>query len=149
MKSGGCGEWLWDQQDGSELGVAPGLYVARLREGGEIIDEVGFWIQPTVEDASPSAEELTVGSSSFAESIVGRATDSAANQLASGLITQMVSLAEFADAGQGPGLRESAGVVVVEGQIAQLFADGRVAVNIGASHGVSTVSYTHLTLPTN
>jgi len=137
VKSGGCGEWLWDQQDGSELGVAPGLYLARLREAGEIIDEVGFWIQPAVEDASPSAEELTVGSGSFAESIVGRATDSAANQLASGLITQMVSLAEFADAGQGPGLRESAGVVVVEGQIAQLFADGRVAVNIGASHGVS------------
>lgn len=137
VKAGGCGEWLWDQKDGSDVPMAPGLYVARLWEGGAVIAETGFWVEPTEEPGAPPIEEVTVGSGSFAETIVGRATDSAANQLASALVSHLASLPPRPNEAEGVGAYPAAGQVVVQGQIAQLFLDGRVAINIGASHGLS------------
>jgi hypothetical protein len=137
IKSGSCGEWLWDQLDSSDVPVPPGLYIARLREDGELIDEDGFWVQPTVASAVETEAAISVGGADIADSIVGRATDSAVNQLTSGLIARLAELAMQQPAPTAAGRAEEPGTVVVDGQIAQLFADGRVAINIGASHGVS------------
>jgi hypothetical protein len=137
IQTDACGEWLWDLRGSGGVAVEPGLYLARLREGGEIIEELGFWIEPKDEPGAPRAEEVTVGSSSFAETIVGRATDSAANLLVSGLLAEIAARGASDVADEDAGVTAPMGQVVVEGQVAQLFSDGRVAVNVGRLHGVS------------
>jgi len=132
-----CAVWYWDQLNIAGLQVSPGVYSARLWDGIAYVAEVGFQIRPGVSLTAPPVSEITVGTAQFEETVVGSALNSAVDNLANGLIGELEEVS--------PTLREqraSAGFAqplarTVEGQIAAILPDGRIAINIGASSGVA------------
>jgi hypothetical protein len=140
LNAGDCGEWFWDQRDGFGLQMSPGTYTAKLYEFGSssYVAAVGFQIGPGGGMIHPLFDEITVGSTQFDETIVGKATDTALNQLVTELIRGMEEVA--------PAVAEMRGEVSTgahapttprEGQVAAVLSDGRIAVTIGTSTGLS------------
>jgi len=134
VPNNGCGEWFWDQRDASNLQMGPGLYTAKLWDGTSYIATLNFQIRPGGSPAAPLIDEITVGSSQFDETIVGKAVNQALNQLVSRLIDGMEEVAP-----QVLATRTSlspAPSPPPEGQVAAILPDGRVVINIGADAGV-------------
>lgn len=137
ISPGGCGKWLWDQRDMWNAQMSPGMYIAKLWDGAAYIATINFQIKLGGRLAPTPLDEITVGTHQFAETIVGRATDTALNQLVSELIRGMKEIAPKVIAS-----KESLPVTRPEfeqrdGQIAAILADGRVVINLGTSSGVS------------
>lgn len=136
VASGACGEWFWDQRGPGGVQLSPGLYVAKLWKGMSSIATVNFQIKPGTGPVTPLSE-ITVGSGQFDETIVGKATNSALDQLVSHLITAMENAAPAVLAArESSATRAPAMVVSHEGQVAAILSDGRIAINIGADAGV-------------
>jgi hypothetical protein len=139
LNSGDCGEWFWDQRDGFGVQMSPGTYTAKLYEfsSSSYIAAASFQIHPGGGMVSPLFDEITVGSDQFDETVVGRATDSALNQLVTELIRGLEEVAPLVTAARA----ESTPALYIptprEGQVAAVLPDGRVAITIGASVGLS------------
>jgi len=139
INTDGCGEWFWDQK--APMQMPPGTYRAKLWQGIVAIDTVDFQIQPGSVPASPLISEITVGGGAFDETIVGKATNSALNQLVARLIDGMAEIAEDVRASRGTVAYEAAEPLSMEGLIVQILPDGRVAVNVGSHAGVHEGSF--------
>ena len=138
VDTGECGAWYWDQRDslGSQLG--PGLYYALLWDGTSFIDSVAIQIRPgmTVED--PPVDEITFGQSAFRNTLVGSAIDSAIADLAGSLLPSITAAPVRAGENASLAMQMTGGQPVGPvGQIASFLPDGRVAINLGASDGVT------------
>jgi TolB-like protein len=141
--AGDCDTWSWDQRDPFGIQMSPGFYTAKLWNGTSYIAALNLQITPGIGFSIPPAEEITVGTPSFDETIVGAAVNQAADQLAASLLTSMAGLAAT---GSEDRMLMSAGAPALEaeqpeiervGQVAALLPDGRVVINIGASAGVA------------
>ena len=138
VSTGACGEWFWDQRGPGGVQLSPGLYIAKLWNGTSYIATVSFQIKPGTGPVTPM-NEITVGSGQFDETIVGKATNNALDQLVSQLITEMENAAPGVLAVRGSSAARAAATATVvshEGQIAAILSDGRIAINIGANNGV-------------
>jgi len=138
INNGACGEWFWDQRGPGGVQLSPGLYIAKLFNVTPFsyIATVSFQIRPGTGPVTPLSE-ITVGSGQFDETIVGKATNSALDQLVSRLITGMENAAPAVLAArESSAARAPATVVSHEGQVAAILSDGRIAINIGADAGV-------------
>jgi len=136
INTGACGEWFWDQSGPGGMQLSPGLYIAKLWNGTSYISTVNFQIRPGAGPVTPLSE-ITVGSGQFDETIVGKATNSALDQLVSQLISGMENAAPSVIATRSKSAATKApGVVPREGQVAAILSDGRIAINIGAGAGV-------------
>lgn len=139
INTGGCKQWFWDQRNTLNLQMPPGMYTAKLWDGISYIALVNFQIKPGSGPPTPLIDEIRVGSNQFDETIVGRAANSALNELVFKLIQGMeeVSPAVLATRGALALAGEAPTPEAREGQIARILDDGRIAINIGASHGVT------------
>jgi len=139
INTGGCKQWFWDQRNTLNLQMPPGMYTAKLWDGISYIAPVNFQIKPGSGPLTPLIDEIRVGSNQFDETIVGRAANSALNELVFKLIQGMeeVSPAVLATRGALALAGEAPTPEAREGQIARILDDGRIAINIGASHGVT------------
>jgi len=134
IDTGSCARWLWDQMDTGRLQVPPAVYVAKLWDGTSYIASTTFQVRPDGE-IPISLSEITVGSPPFEETVVGAAV----NQAVDRLVASIISGLEEADLP-----KRTAGELVpplsegpIEGQIAAILPDGRIAINIGADAGVN------------
>ena len=136
INSGACGEWFWDQRGPGGVQLSPGMYIAKLWNGMSYISTVNFQIRPGSGPVTP-LNEITVGSGQFDETIVGKATNSALDQLVSQLINGMENAAPtvLATRDESSATRSIA-IDIREGQVAAILSDGRIAINIGAAAGV-------------
>ncbi len=134
---GDCGKWLWDQRDMWNAQMSPGMYIAKLWDGDAYIATVSFQIKLGSGLTLPPIEEITVGTSQFADTIVGKAADSALNQLVSELLRGMEEVAPRITITEGARSSEEPLSLSMEGQIARILLDGRVVINLGTSSGVS------------
>ena len=144
--NGACGEWFWDQRGPGGVQLSPGLYIAKLFDvmSSSYIATVSFQIKPGMGAVTPLSE-ITVGSGQFDETIVGKATKSALDQLVSQLITGMENAAPAILAARGSSAaRTSAAVAAHEGQVAAVLSDGRIAINIGSDAGVHKGDFFHV-----
>lgn len=137
INTGGCKQWFWDQRNAANEQMGPGIYTAKLWDGTSYTASVNFQIKPGVGLAFPLIDEITVGSNQFDETIVGRATNSALNELVSNLIQGMEEAAPAVLATRGALTAEAPTPKSRQGQIARILDDGRIVINIGASHGVT------------
>ena len=131
---GECGEWIWNQRDTFGTQVAPSVYVARISDGASQFASITFQVRPG-SGLFPLADTITVGSPSFESSVAGEAI----NEAIGGLMIDIIPMLE-ASAVEGPHLALGAledAEDVTEARIAAILPDGRVAINIGASSGVS------------
>lgn len=140
---GDCGKWLWDQRDMWNAQMSPGMYIAKLWDGAAYIATANFQIRLGSGLTLPPLEEITVGTSQFADTIVGKATDSALNQLVSELLRGMEEVAPRITSTEGTLSPEEAISLSMEGQIARILPDGRVVINLGTSSGVSKGDFFH------
>jgi len=144
VPTSGCGSWFWDQRDAADQQMSPGIYTAKLWNGTAYVASITFQVLPGQRPVLPPVQEITVGTAAFAQTVVGAALSRALDQLADSLLPALQSpperaVVETADtaaetAHAGAPLRSA---VVREGQIAAVLPDGRIAVNVGASAGVS------------
>ena len=141
IDAGGCGKWF--------MQMGPGTYTAKLWDGTSYIANTTFQIKPGGIFGIPLIDEITVGSGQFNETIVGQATNSALDQLVSHLIGGMEAIAPTVIT-----MREALPATTPSwsprtGQIAAILPDGRVAINIGASDGVSKGDFFQVLSTTN
>lgn len=135
----GCKTWFWDQRDALGVPAGAGLYVARLRDGSSEGDGVTFQIRPGLVIDLPSLDLLTVGTEAFDDDVVGAAMDDMVAQLAAFLLPSILS-PRSSPAGALRAAEEAVETSDVRsllGQIASVLPDGRVAISVGASHGVA------------
>jgi hypothetical protein len=137
--AGGCSRWFWDQRDSFGSQVPPSVYVAKLWDGSSYVETTTFEIRPGV-GLLPLVDAITVGSQAFEDSIVGEAVDRAVEHLIGDLIPSLTSVAASiagASAEAQVFAAEASPPPTTEGQVAALLPDGRIAINIGSSVGVS------------
>jgi len=134
---GDCGKWLWDQRDMWNAQMSPGMYFAKLWDGAAYIATASFQIKLGSGLTLTPLEEITVGTSQFADTIVGKATDSVLNQLVSELLRGMEEVAPRITITEAALSPEEPISLSMEGQIARILPDGRVVINLGTSSGVS------------
>jgi len=136
---GNCGAWTWDQRDAGGVQLSPDIYTAKLWDGAAYIATVDFQIRPGISLILPLIEEITVGTSQFNSTVVGSALDQAVDQIAASVLDSMESAAPMLLAAQEamPGAPMMAPSTERIGQIAAILPDGRLAINIGASVGVT------------
>ncbi len=145
VSAAACGEWSWNQRNMANIQMGPGTYVARVWYGGSYVVTTSFEIRTGTALIPLPIDEITVGSGQFDETIVGKATDSALNQLVASLIRgteQVASKVIAARDAAGPTTTTGDTTATEEvsagkGQIAAIFADGRIVITIGAATGVS------------
>lgn len=138
VESGACGRWAWDQRDTFGQQVSPSIYVAKVWDGAAYVGSTTFQIQPGV-SLFPMLDEVTVGSESFEDSIIGEALNRAVDKL----VTELILALEAETAG-GEGAPEAASFdaspllgVASEGQVAAILPDGRVAITLGTASGIA------------
>jgi curli biogenesis system outer membrane secretion channel CsgG len=133
----GCETWFWDQRDASGIPMSPGIYTAKLWDGTSYIDAAGFQIRPGISLSIPAADEITVGSQQFDETVVGTAMNRAIDRLTSALLLSLGNVVpQVLDRAALPAAAEMM-VAPREGQIAAILPNGRIAINLGASSGVT------------
>ena len=138
ISAGACGEWFWNQRNMSNMQMGPGMYVAKLWYGGSYVTARSFQIKPGSGSVTLPIDEITVGSGKFDETIVGKATNSALNQLVASLIQGAEQVASKVIGARGSVEPTTNGEVSAgKAQIAAVFADGRIVINIGAATGVN------------
>ena len=134
----GCGRWTWDQGDSFGEPIDPSVYVAKLWNGSAYTASSNVLVRPGV-GRLPQVEEITVGTESFRQSVVGGAVDRAVDHLVSSLVRTLESalptLARAESAETGDVMRQAAGPA--DGQVAAVLPDGRIVITLGASSGVS------------
>ncbi len=136
IDTGACETWFWDQRNVAGLPTNPGIYTAKMWDGTSHIDSVGFQIRPGISLSVPAADEITVGSPQFDETVVGAAMNQAIDQLATSLLFSLEDVAPLASEREAP-LAAAEEIAPQEGQIAAILPDGRIAINLGASSGVA------------
>lgn len=134
--SGGCGTWFWDQRDSFGAQVPPSVYVAKLWDGSSYIASQTFQVQPGI-SLFPLFGEIALGSMPFEESIFGGAVNEAVDRLVSALVPALTSIAAASAGGASAVSLEAASDAFVQGQVAAILPDGRIAINIGSASGVS------------
>jgi len=138
-----CGTWSWDQRDAFGMPMSPGIYTAKLWDGTSHIDTAGFQIRPGISVSVPAADEITVGTPQFAETVVGASMNQAIDRMTSTLLLAMADTARFAfeepadEAPRAAAAMEDVAFAPRQGQIAAILPDGRIAINLGASSGVT------------
>jgi curli biogenesis system outer membrane secretion channel CsgG len=133
-----CSVWNWDQLDSSGSQMSPGVYTAKIWDGIAYTAEVSFQIRPGISLAILPATEITVGTEQFEDTTVGNALNGAVDDLAIGLLSALESASPIlSEQEQAFGSAQSPMAPMREGQVATILPDGRVAINIGASIGVS------------
>ncbi len=132
-----CAPWFWDQRNMSGVPVNPGIYNAKLWDGTSYIDTVGFQVRPGLSLSVPEAEEITVGSAAFDETVVGTAMNRAIDRLAAVLLLALEDVVPLAFDNEAPMAAVATLAPSREGQIAAILPDGRIAINLGASSGVA------------
>ena len=138
IDTGECETWFWDQRNASGFSMSPGIYAAKLWDGTSYIDTAGFQIRPGISLSIPAADEITVGSPQFDGTVVGTATNQAIDRLTSALLLALENVAPQVVEREAP--LAAAEMTVAprrEGQIAAILPDGRIAINLGASSGVT------------
>ncbi len=148
--TGACGEWFWDQRDNAGVQMSPGIYAAKLWDGSSYPAQVPFEIKPGSGPAVPLVSEITVGDTQFDETIVGKATSAALNQLVLGLIQGVEEVAPSVVASRSS-LPTALGASPAQkdGEVADVLSDGRVVINLGASAGVSLRDFFQVLITTN
>jgi len=137
VEIGTCGRWFWDQRDSFGSQVSAGVYIAKLWDGVNHILTANLQIQPGW-SLFPLFDEITVGSAAFEESVVGGAIDQAVDRLVSRVVETLEGHASSAPkASASLALGESAGPAPLEGRVAAILPDGRIALNIGELADVS------------
>lgn len=131
-----CETWSWDQRNASGLPMTPGIYSAKLWDGTSYVETVGFQIRPGISLVVPVTDEITIGNPLFDETVVGTAMNQAIDRLTSVLLRSLESLAPGV-LDRGPPLAAAAMTQPGQGQIAAILPDGRIAINLGASSGVT------------
>jgi len=131
-----CSVWNWDQRNTSGFQLSPGVYTAKIWDGIAYVAEVSFQIRPGISLSVLPATEITIGTAQFEDTVVGDALNLAVDDLAAGLLGALES-ASPALADHQFGSVTGPMVSMQEGQIATILPDGRVAINIGASSGVT------------
>ena len=134
-----CGQWLWDQRNAMFMQVGTGLFTAKLLENSSAsyIDSLSFGIGPGGGLILPLVDEITVGNDQFDETIVGQATNDAINEIANRLIEGLQQVAPTVHADRAATAEAALPPRTVDAQIARILDDGRIAINAGASGGVS------------
>jgi len=135
--SGGCSEWSWDQRDSFGVQVSPSVYMAKIWDGSSYAASTIFQIRPG-SSLFPLFDEITIGGEGFEESIVGAAVNRAVDDLISRLVSSLISIAPAAGAERASiAFEAEAGKPPSEGQIAAVLPDGRIAINVGGTSGLS------------
>ena len=137
IDTGKCETWFWDQRNASGFPMSPGIYTAKLWDGMSYVDTVGFQIRPGISLSIPAADEITVGSQQFDETVVGTAMNQAIDRLTSALLLSLGKLAPQVLGREASLAVAKMMVAPQEGQIAAILPDGRIAINLGASSGVT------------
>ncbi len=132
-----CAVWYWDQLNVAGLQVNPGVYSARLWNGTAYVAEVGFQIRPGVSLTAHPVSEVTVGTAQFEETVVGSALNFAIDDLANGLIAVLEDMSPILAERRASLQLPEPMTLAKEGQVAAILPDGRIAINIGASSGVT------------
>ena len=136
IDTGSCGRWLWDQKDSTRIQVAPAVYIAKLWDGTSYVASITFQVRPDGGTSVDLLANITVGSDPFEGTVVGAAVNQAVDRLAreiiSGIEEATIPL-RGAEAAPAPSLTGEH----LEGQIAAILPDGRIAINIGAATGVA------------
>ncbi len=135
--TGDCGRWFWDQCDSYGVQVPASVYVAKIWNGTSYIASTSFQIRPGV-TLFPLVEEITVGSESFENSIVGGAVNRAVDRLVSTLIGSLETIAmrSRSDAVERAAAEASVGPAT-SGQVAAILPNGRIVITLGASSGAA------------
>jgi hypothetical protein len=138
VPAGGCGQWFWDQRDSLGSRVSPSVYVAKLWDGSNFVESASFEIRPGV-SLFPLVDEITVGSATFESSIVGGAVNRAVDDLLGELIPSLEDVGSHMAGSPASTVfsAEEPFEPIIEGQVAAVLPDGRIAINIGSSAGVS------------
>jgi curli biogenesis system outer membrane secretion channel CsgG len=139
IAEGACTEWFWNQIDSFGEQVDPSIYVAKLRGGTAPPTSTTIQVRPGL-GRLPELDEVTVGTESFEESIVGGALNRAVDRLVSSLVGSLeaVLLSEVAhEEGFAASAGEIPAAASLGGQVAATLPDGRIAINIGLTSGVS------------
>ena len=131
-----CAQWFWDQRDASGSPMSTGIYTAKLWDGTSYADTVGFQIRPGISLSVPAVDEITVGSSQFDETVVGTAMNQAIDRLTSTLLVSLESTAPLVLDREAPAAAVGMVTAHLEGQVAAILPDGRIAINLGTSSGV-------------
>ena len=137
VDTGECETWFWDQRNASGFPTSPGIYTAKLWDGTSYIDTVGFQVRPGISLSIPAADEITVGSRQFDETVVGAAMNQAIDRLTSTLLLSLENVASQVLGREAPLAAAKMAVAPRKGQIAAILPDGRIAINLGASSGVA------------
>jgi hypothetical protein len=137
VDTGECETWFWDQRNASGVAVSPGIYTTKLWDGTSYVDTAGLQIRPGIGLSIPAADEITVGSQQFDKTVVGTATSRAIGQLASALLLSLQDAAPQVLDREAPLAAARMMIAPREAQIAAILPDGRIAVNLGASSGVT------------
>lgn len=132
-----CGVWYWDQLNSSGFQMAPGLYTAKLWDGTAYVDTVDFQVRPGISISTPPLSEITMGSPAFEDSVVGEAVRQGIDGLTASLLNAMAEIAPGLSEPMGFAAMEAEMPPIIEGQVASILPDGRIALNVGASVGVA------------
>jgi hypothetical protein len=127
--------------------VIPGIYLVRLRREGAILDEISFIVQADGISVFAS-EEITVGTEAFRSTLMGSALNRGLNDLSAGLteafktaatggVSRMMTSVSSAEMNAFSGSAAFPGAELLQGRIAQLLPGGEIAINVGATRGVS------------
>jgi len=139
VDTGMCANWIWNQKNAADVQMSPGIYTAKLWDGASYIATVDLQILPGLGLIMPSVDEITVGTQQFSDTVVGAALDQALDHLTSTIIVEMEQAAPLLLAQQAA-LPEEPLTIGSEqpiGQVAAILPDGRLAINAGASDGVT------------
>ena len=131
-----CSVWNWDQLNVAGFQLSPGVYTAKIWNGIAYVAEVSFQIRPGISLSVLPATEITVGTAQFEDTVVGNALNLAVDDLAVGLLGALESASPALAEHQFGSVTDPM-VPMQVGQIATILPDGRVAINIGASSGVT------------
>jgi len=136
---GDCGDWVWDQKSAAGFQMSPGIYTAKLWNGAAYVETVDFQIRPGFSLIIPPVDEITVGTEQFSETVVGTALDQALDQLTASILQSMEQLAPMLLVQKESllGALDEAPAHERTGQIAAILPDGRLAINTGASDGIT------------
>jgi len=137
VNAGDCSTWVWDQKNTSSVQMNPGVYTAKLWNGTSYIATADFQIRPGVSLSAPPVDEITVGSARFDDTVVGSALNKTLDQLVSSVLQAVEDVAPLLAEQESLPAAVLVAPRVREGQIAAILPDGRFAINLGASSGVT------------
>jgi len=150
METGACVQWTWDQTDSLGTPVSPGIYSARISDGDVVLEYTNFQVRPDMQDTA-EFQQITVGETDFDQTLVGSALHCALVELASRMAPNVIALsaetetedvlalsaAEPQAGSQAEEITGSSQSATTVGQIAAVLPDGRLAITLGVTSGIS------------